>query len=195
MGFGRHFPDTATPVNVSREGVRADQLPLNPKSSPDMGSTNQPLPYTFAPLISVKPDGTLDFGHISKIAPSLVSSIHASIAHFKTSIADGPSRSSTAKILAHSIQRCAYTAFHRAHTRWTLAQPKRYACGSCYNAGRACLMWAGGDKWMVLPLPERVRGEAVWTEEGYYTKSGSHEKDSREIQGVWLSSSKAKGRR
>lgn len=52
---------------------------------------------------------------------------------------------------------------------WTQDQPTQYACLTCTNRQRPCLLWdERGKKISVLPLPEEARSGATSREDGFW---------------------------
>ncbi|KAI5370777.1 hypothetical protein Slin14017_G016560 [Septoria linicola] len=81
---------------------------------------------------------------------------------------------------------CCWTWMHGSghDTRWTRDRPKLFACRSCFQVNRACMVWQGKGIWDLLPLPPQVRTEnATYTDAGYYIYGKSV--SLSDFSGVW----------
>lgn len=127
------------------------------------------IDFNFAPLIRTDDDGKNIMGKTGKLAPQVLSSIKSTIKELKKRHAEGsrpPFPSQNA-----GIRTCAwlYAMDRASEIRWTIESPTNFACYSCFNARRACLLWMGDLKWLVLPLPLQVRNQQCsWTQAAYY---------------------------
>ncbi|WPA96977.1 uncharacterized protein RHO25_001585 [Cercospora beticola] len=68
-----------------------------------------------------------------------------------------------------STQGCCWSWTHSSsHCLWTTDHPRLFACRSCFQAQRACLLWQGDGVWDILPLPPKVRKQnAAHTDHEY----------------------------
>ncbi|KAK3709407.1 hypothetical protein LTR37_010968 [Vermiconidia calcicola] len=184
VGYGRRFSDSASDSKTS-------QASLPPKTERAC-TTNKPQ-STFAPLIRVTEEGEYETGRIENIAAPVVASIRSTLneverRHSERLIPAHPSYTSLAPTCVWN-----WATGTMSGARWTTQAPRTFACGGCFNARRACFMWLGKMKWMVLPLPPQVRDATVTPDEKAYYIYEGHE-TSISLPGIWQASRK-KGKR
>ncbi|KAK3690590.1 hypothetical protein LTR37_019086 [Vermiconidia calcicola] len=183
-GYGRRFSDSAS-------GSKTSQASLSPKTEKAC-TTNKPQ-FTFAPLTRVTEEGGYEIGRIENIAAPVIASIRSTLnemerRHSERLIPAHPSYPSPAPTCVWH-----WATGTTSSARWTSQAPRTFACGGCFNARRACFVWLGKMKWMVLPLPPQVRdATAAPDKRAYYIYEG-HE-TSISFPGIWQASRK-KGKR
>lgn len=164
---------------------------LSPNSD---GVTAEPstLPtFSFAPLITVSKDGLYETGIIGGVAVMVSHSIRSQLARLAARVKDR--RSPAVPGVSFRSTGCFWSWMmgSASDARWTVLSPREFTCASCFNARRACLLWLGNMKLIVLPLPPTVReAKATWEDPGYYIYQAVGVKSER-YSGVWEASRKA----
>ncbi|KAK4548321.1 hypothetical protein LTR36_010191 [Oleoguttula mirabilis] len=192
VSFQKHLGSSPAYHQASMPSPDSDDVP--PANKPPSTTT---LPtFTFAPLISLSPDGLYETGSIATAAPAVLRSIRAQLATLASRVREGksPAVPSTA---FHSTG-CLWMWMMSAAptTRWTVSAPREFACASCFAARRACLLWLGNLKYIILPLPPRVR-EAhamTWEDAGFYIEQRGEVRPEH-FPGLWKGSKKTGGKR
>ncbi|KAK5175247.1 uncharacterized protein LTR77_000384 [Saxophila tyrrhenica] len=188
VGPGRRFydgrPAPAPSPPVAMERLQAPR-PLVRQAPPPPTRVDYSA-FVFAPLIRVLDNREDRCGGISSVAPTVIKSIRSTMDQLEQKQHPGPFESTC----------CAwkYLEGHKSQAPWTNELPRREACRACFNARRACLLWLGDMKWMVLPLPPRVRNNSTtWRDAEYYIYPGGE--DSTEFPGVWRESTQKRKKR
>lgn len=153
------FHESATPLRRITASLMED-------NSTQPSSFSQQ--FAFAPLIRMV-ESVYEFGEMDNVATAVTNSIHKTMAEMERRHL----RSNRAPYPPGITTRCAWMWTTDHSCRWTTNCPREFGCLSCFNQRRACLMWLGNLRWMILPLPPEVRCEdASWEDADYYIYSG-----------------------
>ncbi|KAF2159546.1 hypothetical protein M409DRAFT_30022 [Zasmidium cellare ATCC 36951] len=154
--------------------------------------------YIFKPFTDKRNNGLPEYGHLANLAPAVLHSLHSSLTkyHARRQSLGSTKRSFVPPSPAKSCGHLWMTGCTSSRA-WTTDSPQLYTCKTCFNAQRACFLWAGGA-WVVLPLPPRVRDpEATYEDAGFYVNVVGY-RHTRDFPGVWeegVKQVKAKERR
>ena len=149
--------------------------------------------FTVIPLIGINDKENYEIGTIQHVSSVVVDSVCQTFDEIKSRQRQGK-RPICPKV-PNSLPYCAWlwALECSSNHRWTMQSPRNYACASCFNARRACLLWLGDMRWLILPLPPQVQKEAAtWEDSDYYIYSGSEVAAS--FTGVWRGGRKAGGK-
>lgn len=152
-------------------------------------------PFSFAPLIAMSDVGMYETGDIGAVAPAVLQSIRSQLATLETRVKEG--RSPAAPSAQFQSTGCLWHWMMSSanDTRWTTISPREFACGSCFNSRRACLLWLGQMRYIILPLPPAVRkADATWEDAAFYIQQGA-KVNFNHFPGVWGESKKKGGGR
>jgi hypothetical protein len=134
----------------------------------DIGNddTKSKTNFSFAGLVGPNDEGDSVHGKISELSARVVASVETTMAEIARRHAAGTRPAHPARI----EEGCAhlFSTDHTKDIRWTVDSPRKYACYSCFNARRACLLYVGNLKWLILPLPPKARGKLTFERSGYY---------------------------
>jgi len=151
-----------------------------------------PIEFTFAPLIEISAEGAYVFGKINDVSSNVLHSVQQQLRVLEQRKHDG--KAPCPPIPNTRAKGCLWVWMHKAtgRHRWTLDAPSKYTCATCFNARRACLLYFGEMKWMILPLPPAARTDESWEDAGYYVHQGIKESD-KYFPGTWEQSRRAMG--
>ncbi|KAK4892759.1 hypothetical protein LTR27_008858 [Elasticomyces elasticus] len=158
----------------------------------DLGAPSSAL-FTFAPLIEVSAKGAYELGRIGEVAAPVLRSIESQLQTLRQREAEGKSHPCPGHV---GTPGCMWTWMHKSGstTRWTVEDSRSYACAACFSARRACLLWLGHMKWIILPLPPLARQTLpTWQDADYYILQKGATRPSH-LPGVWQESKHKKAR-
>ena len=167
-----HASNTSTTLSSSPENdglsIKAAKLPA----------------FSFAPLISTSVEGVHQTGDVAGVAPKVIQSITNQLDILQGRVQTGkspsvPSASYTTGCL------WSWTMKWGKDCRWTLSSPRTFACATCFNARRACFLWQGNTKYIILPLPSAVRRVEASSEDADYFIHREAGLKSEHFPGVW----------
>ena len=182
------FNDSGTPWGISDPNLLDERPPeelldglvttSRPSPAPS-GISDTPTEtlirkdFAFALLIDTSADGDDMMVGIRDMATA----VHKSM---KTTLKTIGKRHARKKIPAHPttlISCCAYlwATDCVSSRRWTVDHPRKHACYSCVHNKRACLLWIGQMRWLVLPLPPELRPTGcTYTDPEFFIFSGEN---------------------
>jgi hypothetical protein len=117
--------------------------------------------FTAIPLIGITDNGEYEIGAIQHVSSVVIDSVCQTFDEIKSRQRQGK-RPACPKG-PNSPPCCAWlwALECSSNHRWMVQSPRTYVCCSCFNARRACLLWLGDMRWLILPLPPQVRKEAA----------------------------------
>ncbi|KAF2773375.1 hypothetical protein EJ03DRAFT_129882 [Teratosphaeria nubilosa] len=179
-GFGRTLADTyPSPESPVRREVPGKEL----------------VQFIFSPVAGISVDGELELGDFERVPDAVKTTMQRAEAIRASCFARN--------LLAASpgdkpISPCFYLWAQGTGSlrRWTIENPKKYACASCFNGRRVCMAWQGKKTWAFLPLPPQLRkAESTWQDAGYYIYDGDSTTKASEFESIWAASKASKKRK
>ena len=197
-------PDSSMRLSTSLETSRSsspasedyatasEELSESPSVRSDRLSTLTYRRYDFVPLIRLGSASGDETGQIQEVPSSVIDSILATLAEIDRRYEQGVKNSRHPQVNT-VISTCAWLWAVQTGARWTADAPRKYACFACFNARRACFVWQGSMRWLLLPLHPRLRrDDATWKEARYYIYQGSRVGSS--FEGMWEENKRGKKR-
>ena len=177
-------PCSSNPDEEVRDSHEASQEDSTDGPTDMLATLLQRYEFTVDPLISITDNGDYEIGAMQDIPSLIMDSICKTFDEIQ-------SRHRFGKCPAYPkgpnpTPSCAWlwALGCSSKRRWTVQSPRTFACLSCFNARRACLLWVGNMTWMVLPLPSEARKKAAtWEDSDYYIYAGSEGLASS--RGLW----------
>ena len=181
-------------------GSNPDAELCDPDDASEENSTDEPTnnasvllqhhKFTVIPLVGINDKEDYEIGAIQHVSSVVIDSVCQTFDEIKSRQRQG--KRPVCPKVPNSLPYCAWLWALEGSSNhwWTMQSPRNYACASCFNARRACLLWLGDMRWLILPLPPQVQKEAAtWEDSGYYIYSGSE--GAASFPGVWRGGRKA----
>lgn len=152
-----------------------------------------PKGHSFYPLIEVGDEDTCDCGELSKTAIEVQISINSIFSGINQKSPEDTSEGRRNRLPSKNreARTCLSLFVQSTQSHWTEQSPRRYTCRTCFNARRACILWLGHKKWIVLPTPPQTRDPQItWRDAAFYIHRGTETNTS--FSDVWLKDKKNK---
>ena len=177
-------PYSSKPDEEVRDSHEASEEGSTDGPTDVVATALRPHQFTVAPLISITDNGDYETGAIQDMPSLVIDSVCRTFEEIDSRhrLGKRPACPKDSK----PPPSCAWlwALECSSNRRWTVQSPRTFACVSCFNARRACLIWHGNMTWMILPLPPQARKETtIWRDSDYYIYSGSD--GATAFPGVW----------
>lgn len=147
-----------------------------------------PMAFAIRPVIRHKV-AIGGYGKLDQLDRRVLNSLRATMRALQQKNREGKRAKFPTK---RNIMGCCWAwTHHNGDVLWTTEHPRLFACKSCFQAERACLLWQGDSVWDILPLPPKVRRQdATCSDDGYYISDQPYMLE--DIGGVWWAYRKGK---
>ena len=184
-GSSYHEPRSSSSTTAFNEAPGRPIQPDRPQGVSEFAK------FAFIPLKSVNNDGSYELGRIENVATEVTDSIVSILQEIGRRHELGKKRAHPSSQFRSNCCAWLWTIDDTSGVRWTVDMPRKWVCHACFNARRACLLWLGEMRWMVLPLPPQVRDVHSRCEDAdFYIYQGSERALS--FKGVWQGSRQIK---